>query len=185
MDKIPMHISDEMYFSNQFAVLPIFYPKTILYSGLQFLEPRILNSICFFVIPISLYSEVQDSGFHKQNFSGFQSPQAKFPIFWDPVQPLQSTNSQSNASTPIVPRRPSNESGRINHVLVPLLEVNTTESVQGRQVPVEILDQLKSFIQKQEEFNQCLDQRIEDNINQIQQGREKKSRRLPKALTVS
>ena len=135
--------------------------------------------------PVSLYSEVQDSGFHKQNFSGFQSPQAKFPIFWDPVQPLQSTNSQSNASTPIVPRRPSNESGRINHVLVPLLEVNTTESVQGRQVPVEILDQLKSFIQKQEEFNQCLDQRIEDNINQIQQGREKKSRRLPKALTVS
>ena len=93
MDKIPMHISDEMYFSNQFAVLPIFYPKTILYSGLQSLEPRILNWICFFVIPIvydspvSLYSEVQDSGFHKQNFSGFQSPQAKFPIFWDPDPP--------------------------------------------------------------------------------------------------
>ena len=52
-------------------------------------------------------------------------------------------------------------------------------------MPVEILDQLKSFIQQQEEFNQRLEQRIEDNMNQIQQGQEKKSRCLPKALTVS
>ena len=104
-------------------------------------------------------------------------------------QPLQSTaesiNSQSSASTPIVPTRPTNEGGRINRVLAPLLDVNADESVQGGQVPVEILDHLKSFIQKQEEFNQRLEQRIEDNINQSQKGREKKSRRLPKALTVS
>ena len=63
--------------------------------------------------------------------------------------------------------------------------MNADESVQGGQVPVEILHHLKSFIQKQEEFNQRLEQRIEDNINQSQKGREKKSRRLPKALTVS
>ena len=104
-------------------------------------------------------------------------------------QPLQSTaesiNSQSSASTPIVPTRPSNEGGRINRVLAPLLEVNNNESVQGGQVPVEILDQIKSFIQQQEEFNQRLEQRIQDNMNQFQQGQEKKSRRLPKALTVS
>lgn len=54
---------------------------------------------------------------------------------------------------------------RINRILAPLLEVNATESVQGCQVPVGILDQLKSFIQKQEEFNQRLAQRIKDNIN--------------------
>lgn len=104
-------------------------------------------------------------------------------------QPLQSTaesiNSQSSASTPIVPTRPTNEGGRINRVLAPLLDVNADENVQGGQVPVEILDHLKSFIQKQEEFNQRLEQRIEANINQSQKGREKKSRRLPKALTVS
>ena len=47
---------------------------------------------------------------------------------------------------------------------------------------MEILDHLKSFIRKQEEFNQRLEQRIEDNINQSQKGQEKKSRRLPKAL---
>ena len=95
-------------------------------------------------------------------------------------QPLQSTaewiNSQLSASTPIVPTRPSNEGGRINRVLAPLLEVNNTKSVQGGQVSVEILDQIKSFIQQQEEFNQRLEQRIEDNMNQIQQGQEKKSR---------
>ena len=39
---------------------------------------------------------------------------------------------------------------------------------------MEILDHLKSFIQKQEEFNQRLEQRIEENINQSQKGREKK-----------
>ncbi|CAH3192040.1 unnamed protein product [Porites evermanni] len=104
-------------------------------------------------------------------------------------QPLQSTaesiNSQSSASTPIVPTRPTNEGGRINRVLAPLLDMNADESVQGGQVPVEILDHLKSFIQKQEEFNQRLEQRIEDNINQSQKGREKKSRRLPKALTAN
>ena len=104
-------------------------------------------------------------------------------------QPLQLTaesiNSQSSASTPIVPTRPTNEGGRINRVLASLLDVNADESVQGGQVPEEILDHLKSFIQKQEEFNQRLKQRIEENINQSQKGREKKSRRLPNALTVS
>ena len=97
-------------------------------------------------------------------------------------QPLQSTaesiNSQSSASTPIVPTRPTNEGGRINRVLAPLLDVNADESVQGGQVPVEILDHLKSFIQKQEEFNQRLEQRIEDNINQSQKGRGKKVKTL-------
>ena len=68
---------------------------------------------------------------------------------------------------------------RINRILAPLLEVNATESVQGHQVPVGILDQLKSFIQKQEEFNQHLVQRIKDNFNQIQQGQEKKVKTLP------
>ena len=72
-------------------------------------------------------------------------------------QPLQSTpesiNSQSSAIMPIVPTRPINEGGRINRVLAPLLDVNADESVKGGQVPVEILDHLKSFIQKQEEFN--------------------------------
>ena len=104
-------------------------------------------------------------------------------------QPLQSTaesiNSQSSASTPIVPTRPTSEGGRINRVLAPLLDMNADESVQGGQVPVEILDHLKSFMRKQEEFNQRLEQRIEDNLKQSQKGREKKSRRLPKALTVS
>lgn len=104
-------------------------------------------------------------------------------------QALQSTaesiNSQSSASTPIVPTRPTNEGGRINRVLALLLDVNADESVQGGQVPLKILDHLKSFIKKQEEFNQRLEQRIEENINQSQKGREKKSRHLPKALTVS
>lgn len=71
---------------------------------------------------------------------------------------------------------------RINRILAPLLEVNATESVQGCQVPVGILDQLKSFIQKQEEFNQRLAQRIKDNINQIQQGQEKSQDPCPMLL---
>ena len=56
----------------------------------------------------------------------------------------------------------------------------------GESLPAVVLQQLNTFMARQELFNECLEQRIVAFEAQSQNGREKKaSRRLPKALTVS
>lgn len=56
----------------------------------------------------------------------------------------------------------------------------------GESLPAAILQQLNTFLERQEQFNERLEQRIVAFEEQSQKGRENKaSRRLPKALTVS
>ena len=94
---------------------------------------------------------------------------------------------------PIVPTRPRREddSTRINRVLEPLLQSASgnerPNDGAGGSLPAGILQQLNTFLERQEIFNERLEQRIVAFEEQSQKGREKEAsrRRLPKALTVS
>ena len=108
------------------------------------------------------------------------------PSFSDSSNEDSSLTSASSSSTPIVPTRSST---RINRVLVPLLQLadgrERPNDGAGESLRAVVLQQLNTFMARQELFNECLEQRIVAFEAQSQNGREKKaSRRLPKALTV-
>ena len=86
--------------------------------------------------------------------------------------------------------RGENDSARINRVLEPLLQSaggdERPNEGADESLPVGNVQQLNTFFERQELFNERLEQRIVAFEEQSQKGREKKaSRRLPKALTVS
>ena len=86
--------------------------------------------------------------------------------------------------------RGENDSARINRVLEPLLQSaggdeRPNEGADER-LPVGIMQQLNAFFERQELFNERLEQRIVAFEEQSHKGQEKKApRRLAKALTVS
>ena len=113
------------------------------------------------------------------------------PSFSDSSNEDSSLTSASSSSTPIVPTRSrgENDSTRINRVLVPLLQLadgrERPNDGAGESLPAVVLQQLNTFMARQERFNERLEQKIVAFEEQSQNGREKKaSRRLPKALTV-
>ena len=113
------------------------------------------------------------------------------PSFSDSSNEDSSLTSASSSSTPIVPTRSrgENDSTRINRVLVPLLQLadgrERPNDGAGESLPAVVLQQLNTFMARQERFNERLEQKIVAFEEQSQNGWEKKaSRRLPKALTV-
>ena len=93
--------------------------------------------------------------------------------------------------TPIVPSRArgrNDDSSRVNRILEPLLQTgreNERPPNDGAGAGL-ILQQLNMFFERQEQFNERLEQRIVAFEEQSEKGRERKaSKRLPKALTVS
>ena len=100
------------------------------------------------------------------------------------------TPSVSSTCIPIVPSRSrgENDSAR-SRVLEPLLQSaggnERPNDETGESLPAGILQQLNTFFERQERFNERLEQRIVAFEEQYQEGRKKKtSRCLPKALTV-
>ena len=113
------------------------------------------------------------------------------PFFSDSSNEDSPLTSANRSSAPIVPTRSrgENDSPRINRVLEPLLQAaggnERPNDGAGESLPAGILHQLNTFLERQELFNERLEQRIVAFEEQSQRGREKVSRRLPKALTVS
>ena len=85
--------------------------------------------------------------------------------------------------------RRENDSARSHRVLEPFLQSTggneRPNGETGESLPAGILQQLNTFFERQERFNERLEQRIVAFEEQYPEGREKKtSRCLLKALTV-
>ena len=113
------------------------------------------------------------------------------PCFSDSLNKDSPLTSANRSIATIVPTRSrgENDSPRINCVLKPLLQSGggneRPNDGVGESLPAGILQQLNTFLERQELFNERLEQRIVAFEEQSQRGWEKVSRHLPKAVTVS
>jgi len=101
-----------------------------------------------------------------------------------------STDGETPRSTLLIPTRAE----RRLTILAPLRESFPTPrgetssqaeaEINGNiSLPVNIIQQLQEFFQKQEAFNACVEESLQQRVEET--GHQRQTRRLPKALTVS